>query len=337
LAKAADAVDPLPKGEGKGWFLQPSPREVALVGRFVIQRGFWVRGKAHGEDSPDRVYLLKSPTRNAPSLSAKCGLCAVGEKLSGGIGKGGEIGMDTTQRRPPIQWQFRKFADVGTSEEFIRQFLELRQILQGTLIVEPEERERVNVALGDVLSEGVTPAFLELRKIRESVGKELPMLDQLQMYEDFARKLWKAYKELMQTAAEKMGFKIGFLFQDDAKFEAGLKKFRELNPEAPPAFEDFVRENRRRWQNELADFRNNIVEHPSAERGAYAKFYRPSNVEILFDNVWRTIVDILSMLLFLHLPKQFAVEDLGSNDPQREWPNRFRFYLVGVEPPDSAS
>jgi hypothetical protein len=242
-----------------------------------------------------------------------------------------DIRKPMTDRKPPNQWRVHKYVDVGTSEEFVRQLLELHEILKGTDIFDPE-REQVNDALGDVQIEGLLPAFMDLRKIRESVGKDLPILDRLQLYEDFARKLWKAYKELMPTAAEKMGHKIGFLFQNEKQFEAGLKQFRELNPAAPLAFEEFARDNRRRWQNELADFRNKVVEHPSANRNAYKKFYQPSSVEVLFDTVWRSIIDILSMLLFLHIPKQFAVEDLGSNDPRRERPNRFRFHLVGLSP-----
>jgi hypothetical protein len=240
-------------------------------------------------------------------------------------------------RKNPIHWHVRKFADVGVSEEFVRQLLELHQILQGTLITQPDERKQVSEALMAVLSEGVTPAFLDLRRIRASVGKELPLLDQLQMYEEFARKLWKAYKELMPSAARTMGFNLGFLFQEEKKFEAGLKKFLELNPTTPTSFELYVRDSRKRWQNGLADFRNKIVEHPTADRREYKKFYHPSYAEALFNILWRTIVNILSMLLFFHLPKQIIVEDQGSNDPEREWPSRFRFHLVGVNLSNSGS
>jgi hypothetical protein len=235
-------------------------------------------------------------------------------------------------RKPPNQWQFRKYADVGTSEEFVRQLLELHEILKGTNIFDPE-REKVNDALGDIQMEGLLPAFLELRKIRESVAKDLPVLDRLQMYEDLARKLWKSYKDLTQPAARLMGFDIGFLFKNEKNFEVGLKKFRELNPSAPDVFEKFLQDTRVAWQNKLADFRNKIVEHPSAGRGAYKNFYQVEFAEALFNAVWRTIVTILAMLLSVRLPEQFIMVDQGSNDPKREWPNRFRFYLNGVQLP----
>jgi hypothetical protein len=234
-----------------------------------------------------------------------------------------------TGRKPPIQWQVRKFADVGASEEFVRQCLELHQILNATTIVEPKEREQVNSALASILIQGLTPAFLELRQIRESIGKDLPLLDRLQLYEDFARKVWKAYKELMQGAAKKMGFSLGFLFQEEPKFEAGLKEFRELNSSAPDAFEKFLRDTRAGWQNELADFRNKVVEHPSADRSAYQEFYEPSNADALFDAVWRTIVQILAVLLGLRLPKGVILIEQSPDDPGPRWPNRFRYHLTG--------
>jgi len=237
-----------------------------------------------------------------------------------------------TNQKPPNQWQVRKFADVGTSEEFVRQFLELHEILKGSTIFDPE-RERVNDALGEIHIEGLLPAFLELRKIRESVGKDLPDLDRLQLYEDLARKLWKAYKDLMQRAAKLMGFEIGFLFQKETQFDAGLKRFRKENRSVPDGFEKFVRDTRAGWQNELASFRNEFLEHRQGDRSAYKDFYKPENAETLFDTVWRTIVEILVMLFTLRLPKHFVLVDQGSNDPSRPWPNRFRFHLTGLKLP----
>ena len=235
--------------------------------------------------------------------------------------------------KPPNQWTVRKYADVGTSEEFVRQLLELHDILKGSTIHDPE-REKVNDALGGIQLDGLLPAFLELEKIRKSVGKELPLLDQMQPYEDLARKLWRTYKELMQSAAKLMGFDIGFLFTNDVNFDTGLKRFRGLNPRVPDAFESFLRQTRKTWQNDLAKFRNEILEHPSADKGLYKAFYDPASAEALFEYVWRTIVEILGFLLLLKLPPHFGLIDHGSNDPNRKpWPNRFQFTLIGVTLP----
>lgn len=77
-----------------------------------------------------------------------------------------------------------------------------------------------------ILMDGLVPAFMELRAIRAPETAKLPLAERFQPYEDFARKLWKAYKDLTQRAAEAMGFDIGFLYQKDTKFDEGLSKFR---------------------------------------------------------------------------------------------------------------
>ena len=153
------------------------------------------------------------------------------------------------------------------------------------------------------------------------------MLNHFQMYEDFYGKLWRAYKEYMQRAVMPMGFDFGFLFQKDAQFEKGLKVFREKNPTAPPTLEEFLREVRRLWHTELADFRNTIVQHPDAERAQFQKFYNPQFAEALFREVWHTIVEILGMLLELRLPAGVYLEWQGWNDPGPRWKKRFRWQL----------
>jgi hypothetical protein len=109
------------------------------------------------------------------------------------------------------------------------------------------------------------PAFLELRQIRESVSNTtMPVLDRLQLYEDLGRKLWKAYKDLTEKAARAIGFKIGFLYDDEKKFQEGLKEFRDNNPRLREGFEKFLESTRKEWQNDLAKFRN--MEREISER-----------------------------------------------------------------------
>ena len=153
------------------------------------------------------------------------------------------------------------------------------------------------------------------------------MLNHLQMYEDFYGKVSRAYKEYMQRAFKTMGFDIGFLFQKDARFEKGLKAFRKNDPAAPPALEEFLREVRRLWHTELADFRNTIVRHPDADRAQFQKFYNPQFAQALFREVSRTIVEILGMLLELRLPAGVYLEWQGWDDPGPRWPQRFRWQL----------
>jgi hypothetical protein len=223
----------------------------------------------------------------------------------------------------PKDWKVQKLADVGTGEPFVRQISELFDILGGTRIFDPQ-RKAVNDSIGAILIDGLIPTFLELRAIRESQGKDLPIVDRLQLHEDFARKLWKAYKDLTQRAATAMGFDIGFLFQKDTKFLEGLKAFQAEHPEAAPNLEQYLRDTRRLWQNDLAQFRNGFLEHQEGSRRDHEKFYELNYLESLFPAVVRTIVDVLVMLMSFRLPPLVRIVEHDDAIHGPGWPNRFR-------------
>ena len=220
------------------------------------------------------------------------------------------------------------FASVGTQEAFVREMLELVSILEGSTIC-GEQRERARSAIMTVMIDGALPAFLELRSIRSPETANLPVAERFQPYEDFARKLWKAYKDLTQRAADALGFDIGFLYQEDKNFEKGLKKFRAEWPELQAGAEDFLRQIRVEWQNEFSRFRNGFVEHQEGDRMDFKKFYDNAVVEKLFESVWGAIVDVLVILMILKLPPRVH---LVVNDPKVHgpWPNRFRWIVDGL-------
>ncbi len=228
----------------------------------------------------------------------------------------------------PRDWKPVHFANVGTDEAFIREMLELITILEGSLIL-GEQREKAKGAILTIMNDGLIPAFMELRTIRAPETASLPIADRLQPYEDFARKLWKAYKDLTQRTAEIMGFDIGFLYQKDTKFEEGLKKLRADWPALQPGVEDFLRQTRVEWQNDFSKFRNGFVEHQEGERMDFTKFDDNAVVEKLFESVWGTIVDLLVISMSLKLPPRtrIVVNDPNVHGP---WPNRFRWVIEGL-------
>jgi hypothetical protein len=229
---------------------------------------------------------------------------------------------------PPNKWSVRKLADVGTDEVFVRETAELFDLLKGTMI-EGEQREQAAGAIGSILHDGLIPTFMELRAIRESRGKDLPLIEHFQLYEDFARKLWKAYKDLTQRAAAAMGFDIGFLFQKESKFEEGLKTFRTSYPGAPANLEKYLREVRTLWQNDLAQFRNGFLEHQEGSRQDHMKFYDPDFAENLFAAAARIIADILVMLMNLRLLPGVHIVEHDDKIHGAGWPNRFRWVIEG--------
>jgi hypothetical protein len=228
----------------------------------------------------------------------------------------------------PKDWQLAHFANVGTDETFMREMLEIEQILQGTLIEGPQ-REEAKSAIMTILLDGLIPAFMELRTIRAPETVKLPLAERFQPYEDFARKLWKAYKDLTQRAAEAMGFDIGFLYHKESTFEQGLKDFRKTWPALQPGVEDFFREQRSGWQTEFSMFRNGFVEHQEGQRMDFKKFYDNAVVEHLFQSAWGAIIDILVILMSQKLPPRVHIV---VNDPKVHgpWPNRYRWVIEGV-------
>lgn len=224
----------------------------------------------------------------------------------------------------PNKWPVVKVADIGYDEEFVKQIVELRPLVDAGMIDDPQ-RANIKEAITSVLVDGLMPAFLDLQKIRASVGRDLPLMNQLQPYEDFSGKLWKAYKHLMQETVKLMGHNIGFLFQNEKDFREGLIEFRRANPTARAGFEKFLEETRDEWQNELARFRNTWVEHQTGDRKQFQKFYDPKYAERLFDTVWHTIADILPVLLELHLPHGTRLIEQHPDDPGPRWGQRFRY------------
>jgi len=217
-------------------------------------------------------------------------------------------------------------ANIGTAEEFVSRMLEMSDLVNGTDIFDPQ-RQKAKEAFASLLMDGLIPSFLELRQIRESVGRTMPAVDRQQLYEDFARKLWKAYKELTQNAVREIGHDIGFLFLPEDKFLEGVAGLHRANPNLREWFGDLLRRARMNWQNDLADFRNNWVEHQKGDRRKYDKFYTPQYAEFLFESAWRTIADILPPLLELHFPGGIRLVEQNPNYLGDRWENRFRFTL----------
>jgi hypothetical protein len=230
-----------------------------------------------------------------------------------------------TKGLEPHKWPIVKVADVGADEPFVQAILDLLPIVDAGTIWEPE-RQEVKEAITSILMDGLMPAFLELQRIRASLGQDMPLMNRLQPYEDFSRKLWKSYKDLMEKAARLMGFKIGFLFDNEKKFGEGLKKFRKENPRIRVGFEKFLEQTREEWQNELAKFRNTWLEHQTGDNRRFEKFYKPEYAEALFTLVWQTIVDILPLLLELRLWEGWTLIEQHRDDPGPGWGQRFRYY-----------
>jgi hypothetical protein len=241
-------------------------------------------------------------------------------------------GVRVGMGKPPNQWTPMHFANIGTSEEFVQQLtLEMCELVNGTMILGPK-RDDVIHAIMTISTEGVMPAFEHLKSIRASVMQPMPVLNRKQLYEDFTRVLWHAYKDLMPRATQLIGMDMGFQFQNDSNFEKGLVTFMEAHPSLRREFGEGLRTLRTNWQTNFGNFRNHYLEHRQEEPDKYKDFYLPNFAEALFDTVWRTIVDILAMFLAMRLPPGFCLEEIPIRERCGDPPRRFRLVLGGKAP-----
>ncbi len=235
----------------------------------------------------------------------------------------------TDNGKEPNEWKVLHYANVGSSEEFVEQFSgEFLELIGASSIVEPKSQELKDAIL-TILMEGLIPAFEHLKKIRSSVGQEIPVLNRMQLYEDFSRVLWHAYKDLMPRATILLGFDVGFLFQNEANFEKGVAEFNRIHPSLIMNVCDQLRRQRINWQNGLGDFRNHYLEHRKEEQAKFAKYYNPKQAEVLFDSAWRTMADIFPVFIESHFPRSHSIAEIPPNerDPSRR--RRFRYIWLG--------
>jgi hypothetical protein len=235
---------------------------------------------------------------------------------------------------PPNQWQKVNFSDFGVSEPFVsRLAIGLAQILQATTLT---NREAIESAIIELAMQSVGHAFLALRELRKIANDpNVPDLTKTKTADEIYKCLWAAYKDRLQTATTQIGFDIGFLYQNDAKFGTGCSEFPTKYPNVSGELISRMRAYRSTWQPKLAAFRNDYAEHKTLDASAVKEFYNLAFAEKMFENVWVAAEEILALLLAAHLPSVFGYTEIpeAKRDPNN--PLRFRPILVGVSLPES--
>ena len=207
--------------------------------------------------------------------------------------------------------------------------MEMPELVDASTIYETG-RQKLKEAILAISVDGLMPAFEDLKKIRAAVNQTIPELNRKQLYENFTVVLWRSYRDLMQRAAKLMEPEIGFLFQDDSKFEKGLIAWGEKRPVIAQAVASYLRTQRTTWQNELGAFRNYLEHKNETDRAIYEDRYKPGHAEMVFEAVWRTIADILAMLVSLHLPPGTALVEIPKEQRHPVRPRRFGFAVRGI-------
>ena len=256
------------------------------------------------------------------------------ERITGIVGYGKSLALLTATSivvthnngKEPKHWPQEVFAFIGTNDEFVRQLaIEFMELLGATNFPEPRRAE-IKSTIMVLLIEGLLPAYERLREIRALSGKQIPVLNRRQQFEDFTSALWRAYKTLLPKTAVLLGFNIGFLFQEAKEFEAGARKFESVHP-GQAFMIDYLRAQRTNWQQELKEFRNKFVEHRNTDRGQFTKYYEQGTAESLFDAVWKTIANLLPVFIAANFNGPIGIEEIPPNQRSAQNPRRFRWVL----------
>jgi hypothetical protein len=216
---------------------------------------------------------------------------------------------------PNSPFKVTYLSDVGAGEAFVsRLSLGLTEVFDAMFVQSHEDTltaQQIKHELNDLVMECLIPAFLSLRELRQSVGnEEIPVLTKLKHFNDMYRTLWSAYKDRMQTIAKMLGFNIGFLFENDQKFEKGCAQFLTDNPRIHPELHDMLKWDRDSWQNRMSKLRNDVLEHKTLKLEDFPEFYTLNSAEIAFDNVWMAIEDILASLAASKFSEQFCLTEI---------------------------
>lgn len=228
-------------------------------------------------------------------------------------------------------FEVKKYSDVGSGEPFMaRLTLGLTDILDVTGF---DDKEEINEAILNMVFNGVLPSFLSLREIRnieaERVEKIVATLNK--NYQDFYRHLWAAYKDKMQTVTRLLGYNLGFLFQKQEAFREGSKTFLRQHPEIHEDFVKMLLDERQSWQKVLSTIRNDHLEHQKGNSSDVDNFFKLPFIELMFQNCWQAIEEILVLLLKTRLPDKIHLSEIPEDDRDKECPKRYCFVVSNLE------
>ena len=255
--------------------------------------------------------------------------------IKGIVGAGGKLylrtesGLHTLKNngKEPRDWDKAHFSSTPGECQFMEFFFGEIHDLVNTSMIDGKDREELRDAIMVMVTEGLLPAYEDLRAIRAYKDQQIPVLNRKKHYDDFVRALWHGYKDLMPKIAELLGYDIGFLFQRDGKFKSGLEAFvAENRDHLLLDVAEFLPRQRDGWQEELKTFRNEYLEHRDEDVASQVeKFYEPAWAETVFVHAWRTAAELIVFLLETRFPPQMSIMH---RTIETQFPNHPRLYEV---------
>lgn len=215
------------------------------------------------------------------------------------------------------------YADFGSSAPWVARTVLQAQTLVNAVPAFGTTRDAFHVEMGETFA-SLGIAFNALRDLRGAVERGAPGLEIQGAYENFYGSLWAAYKDRFQSALAALGYELGFVWQADAGFEKEAVALVAARPEFATLI-DLIRRYRAEFQNPLAVYRNDWLEHRKpADSRMLASFHNLDSAEDTFDRVWRAMEAIIAGLAVVELPAFMVIVEIpeAQRDPGR--PERLR-------------
>ena len=225
----------------------------------------------------------------------------------------------------PQGFTLKLASNFGTEELWVpRVWLQTKEILK---FINLPNHDEIDFRF-DRIVEQLEIACIHLRRIEDTKNfHKLPTFDQQAEYVAFYNSIWWAYKDRFQLFMKELDFDIGFIFQDDKKFEKGATKFVEDHPNATE-FIDVARTDRKLWQNMLATHRNAL--HSGDRRNEKHDPDNPVDARMIFNNVWQAIEEDFAYLGEKVMDEGWTLVHVPEEQRDETIPVRFKPYLKGL-------
>lgn len=224
----------------------------------------------------------------------------------------------------PPGFTLKLAANFGTEEPFVvRVWIQTKEILKFIHLPNDDEID----FRFDRVVEQLDIARVHLARIEDKNFHKLPTFDQQAEYVAFYNSIWWAYKDRFQLFIKELGFDIGFIFQDEKKFENGAAKFVEAHPNAAE-FTEIARNDRKLWQNQLATHRNTL--HSGDRRNEKHDSDNPTDARMIFDNVWQAIEEHFLYLSEKVMDEAWTIVQIPEEQRDKDVPVHYQAYLKGL-------
>ncbi len=224
--------------------------------------------------------------------------------------------------RKPGKAEAVLYSNIDLAQPFVARIWGLLDILKLTSY---QKQKEINDSILSLLFECLLPAHISLENIKKhSATAGIAELDKQKDYFDLHNHLWAAYKDRMQLIFQDSEFEIGFLFQKDADFEKGLSKLKTTFPSLTVGFIESITRDRNTWQKDIAMIRNDYIQHKKIPPEIASKYFTEKNAEIIFNNTWMAIEQIVLNFLVQEFPRAIKIIEIPKELRDPTMPKKYR-------------